>query len=385
MAGSNRFILVSLLIAWALVSPSTAFSGCFDTDNILPVPARAFGDIPAGAEFYVEKFTSEQGEDGVYYGTNGGYNFLFIVSPNENEGVAVSDALPSGSWTLYAVQNITSKPVTRFIYGHYHSDHVGDARAFLGATYIAQEKTTAFLASRFRDAVAKGTAAAALPVPSLSWCDAYSFKHGNYEVELAFQEETAGHVPGNTYIWLPVPKVLMLVDVVFPRWVPFNRLGESENLTAVRANINTILSYPFEKFLGGHVARWGDRADILEHQQFFDALLQFAAEAVLPADQFLPLYANGNLFLFLRTWYDSMACLCASKLVDKWGGQLAAVDVYSESHCYMVQEAMRIDADPSALVYPTQFAANPCPSLGAFLQITPVILLLLVPVNLLFT
>ena len=116
MAGLTPFVLVTLLIAWALVSPTNAFSGCFDTANILPVPARSFGDISPGAEFYVEKFTSEQGEDGVYYGTNGGYNFLFIVSPTAGEGVAVFDAPPSGSWTLHAVQNTTSKPITRFIY-----------------------------------------------------------------------------------------------------------------------------------------------------------------------------------------------------------------------------------------------------------------------------
>jgi hypothetical protein len=48
----------------------------------------------------------------------------------------------------------------------------------------------------------------------------------------------------------------------------------------------------------------------------------------------------------LRTWYDDMACNCAKELIDRWGGILAAIDVYAESHCYLIQEHLRIGANP---------------------------------------
>src|SRR3989338_4221010 len=106
-----------------------------------------------------------------------------------------------------------------------------------------------------------------------------------------------------------------------------------------KANINTILSYPFEKFLGGHVARWGDRTDVLEYQQFFDDLLQLAAESVLSAaDQFLPLYEDGNIFLFLRTWYDSMAFVPASWLKNGVGNWLPSMSTILEGTLDMTPE-----------------------------------------------
>jgi glyoxylase-like metal-dependent hydrolase (beta-lactamase superfamily II) len=354
------------------VSAVSCFSGCYDSDNVLPVPASSLGHITPGSEFYVEKFTSEPGSDGVYFATNGGYTMFFIVGLNEEEGVAVFDAPPSGSWVKHAIENITSFSVKKFIYGHYHTDHVGDAKDFMStATYIAQEKTTAFLASRVRDL----GSSVALPVPSISWCDYYTFTHGNYTVEMQFNEESAGHVPGNAFIWVPQVKLLMIVDIVFPGWVPFNRyvyfissfsvcfhlllhrMGESENATALVANVNEILKYPFEKFIGGHVGRWGTRSDILDHESFLNDLLDIAAETgSLSPDSFAPYYTQqGNLFNFLRSWYETMACNCRQKLIEKWGTKLAAVDIYSESHCYLIQEAMRIDANPATLVYPSPF------------------------------
>ena len=51
----------------------------------------------------------------------------------------------------------------------------------------------------------------------------------------------------------------MLVDVVFPGWVPFAYLAESQNIPGWLEAPAQALRYPFHTFVGGHLTRLGTR------------------------------------------------------------------------------------------------------------------------------
>jgi glyoxylase-like metal-dependent hydrolase (beta-lactamase superfamily II) len=52
------------------------------------------------------------------------------------------------------------------------------------------------------------------------------------------------HSPGNIFTYLPAQRILMLVDVVFPGWVPFAYLAESQNIPGWLEAPAQALGYP---------------------------------------------------------------------------------------------------------------------------------------------
>ena len=47
----------------------------------------------------------------------------------------------------------------------------------------------------------------------------------------------------------------MLVDVVYPGWVPFAALAMAQDIPAWLAAPTQALEYPFQTFIGGHLTR----------------------------------------------------------------------------------------------------------------------------------
>jgi glyoxylase-like metal-dependent hydrolase (beta-lactamase superfamily II) len=331
-------LFVLILIGTAYVSSFS--SPCFNRDNVLPIPERSKSPLKAGEEFYVGKIAEgESPDEGVFWATNGGYIFLFAV---HETGIIVVDAPPGFSFK--AVRATSNKPISHFIYSHIHTDHIQDAYQFdTGKTiFIGSRPTKDYLTARSKENLEHPN-----PIPNITFKDNYAFEVGRYKFELTAKGGRA-HVEGNTLIYLPNQKVLIGIDLVFPRWSPFSRLGEMEDIDEYSNDLDELLSYDFDYYIGGHLGRLGDKADVEEAKQFFFSLLKIAEKTgELPADDYMKLMEkDGNFWLFLRTWYDDMACNCAKELIDRWGGILAAIDVYAESHCYLIQEHLRIGANP---------------------------------------
>ena len=57
------------------------------------------------------------------------------------------------------------------------------------------------------------------PLPTVTFTDKYTLEVGNQILELEYHGPM--HEPGNIFIYAPNHKVLMLIDVVFPGWIPF--------------------------------------------------------------------------------------------------------------------------------------------------------------------
>ncbi len=83
------------------------------------------------------------------------------------------------------------------------------------------------------------------------------------------------HEPGNVFIYAPRQEVLMLADVIFPGWVPFKDPAH-----------DIALSYDFETFIGGHLARLGTRQDVEIQREYFQDMIANAGTALQTVDYF---------------------------------------------------------------------------------------------------
>ena len=73
---------------------------------------------------------------------------------------------------------------------------------------------------------------------------------------------------------------VLRVDVVFPGWVPFAYLAESQNIPGWLDAPAHALGYPFHTFIGGHLTRLGTRDDVTIQQQYVADLKAAAADAI---------------------------------------------------------------------------------------------------------
>ena len=78
----------------------------------------------------------------------------------------------------------------------------------------------------------------------------------------------------------PNQKTLMLVDVVFPGWVPYVYLAISSDVAGFIKSHDIILNnYDFDTFVGGHLTRLGTEDDVKTQQEFVNDLEKAAVKA----------------------------------------------------------------------------------------------------------
>ncbi|MFZ1877812.1 MAG: MBL fold metallo-hydrolase, partial [Nitrososphaeraceae archaeon] len=237
--------------------------------SMTQIPESARGPAIPEKGYLVEEIS-----DNLYWVTDGSYNTMFLVT---DEGVVAVDAPPSiGQNYLSAIAEVTDKPITHVIYSHAHLDHIGAAGIFpKNATYIAHQATGLELQQAM--SLASNTSAIP-PIPTVTFPNNYTLQVGNQTLELNYYGDN--HMPGNLFIYAPNQKALMLVDVVFPGWVPFLYLAIADNITGfIKAHDIALNNYDFETFVGGHVTRLGTRDDVVTQQEFVSDLGKAAAKA----------------------------------------------------------------------------------------------------------
>ena len=221
--------------------------------STIPLPQAAKGPpIPA------KGYLLEQIRDDLYWVTDAAYNTMFLVTDN---GVIAVDAPPTlGENYLKAIAEVTNKPVTHVIYSHAHIDHIGAAGIFpRNATYIAQQETAAEL--QRATSVAKNPSMVP-PIPTVTFTENYTLQIGNQTLQLAY--DASNHSDGNVFIYAPKQKVLMLVDVIFPGWVPFLYLAIAKDVAGfIEAHDIVLNNYDFDTLVAGHFTRLGTRNDVI--------------------------------------------------------------------------------------------------------------------------
>ena len=271
--------------------------------------------------------------DGLYMVTDNIYQSMILVY---DKGVVVVDTPPTFSARLpQAIAEVTDRPVTHVVYSHAHKDHIGGTRGLGGNPIIVAHEETLRLLQRDADPDR--------PLPTVTFKDKYSLRVGGKVLELSYHGN--GHAPGNIFISAPKQKVLMVVDVVFPGWMPWRRFAVAQDVLGSMAQVEEIRRMEWETLVAGHVERAGTHADVELQSAFYADLKQAAAtalattkpgEAVNPADM-------KNPWAVFDNYIDRVVVQCVNTLTAKWANRLAAFDVYIWDQCYSMEQTLRIE------------------------------------------
>jgi glyoxylase-like metal-dependent hydrolase (beta-lactamase superfamily II) len=299
------------------------------TEKYFAVPESAKGPAIDPANGY----RVEQLGDGLYMVTDNIYQSLFLVYES---GVVLIDAPPTlAKHILPAVRGVTPKPVTHIVYSHSHIDHISGTKGIGGKPAIIAHQETKRLLQEAKDPDR--------PLPTVTFQDKYVLKAGSQLLELSYHGE--GHLPGSIFIHAPKQKVLMVVDIVYPGWMPFRRLAMAKNLPGVFRQVDEILAYDFDKYVGGHVARWGTRADVELQRDFLKDLKAAATTALQTtklAQEMDPADTTNPWALF-DNYIDRVVVQCVNALEPKWKDRLAAYDVFIWDQCYAIEASLQLD------------------------------------------
>lgn len=306
--------------------------------DFLPVsPSSLSPPIPPQSGYYLEHLGN-----GTYFITDGSYQTMFLVSTH---GVIVVDCPPTLGYKLKtAIHSVTRQPITHFVYSHAHADHVGGAYIFNDTVreYIAHYETRQFLERL-------PTPDPLRPLPNVVFHKDKVLRLGNQTLELSYKG--LNHLEGNIFIHAPAAATLMLVDVIYPGWVPFSELAASTNIPGwIRAH-DQILDYNFKNYIGGHVGRYGTRDDVVVQKKYVNDLLTNcaaainggfnASEAVGPTVAANP----GNAWAGFKAYLRAAADLCAETTNRKWTGKLAGLDIFGWENAYKMVGSLRIEYD----------------------------------------
>jgi glyoxylase-like metal-dependent hydrolase (beta-lactamase superfamily II) len=248
----------------------------------------------------------------------------------------VVDAPPSYAAHIpAAIAEVTDRPITHLVYSHSHDDHIGGAKTLGGNPVIVAHEETARLLRRAADPDR--------PLPTVTFADRYTLRVGGQVLELSYPGN--GHEPGNIYIRAPEQRVLMVVDVVFPGWMPWRRFALAQDVPGYFAQVEEIGKMEWETLVGGHVARTGTHADVALQAAFNRDVREAAAAALAsttPGEGVNP-QDRGNPWAVFDDYIDRVAAKCVGALTPEWSRRLAGFDVYAWDQCYAMEQSLRIE------------------------------------------
>ena len=320
-------LILGLYLA-VLLPASAGAQTKIDPSRYAPVPSATHGPAIPDKGYLVEEIRG-----GVYWVTEGIYQAVFATT---GEGVIVVDAPPNiGDKLLTAIAEVTDEPVKYFIYSHQHKDHVGRADMFPPDTvYIGHDEVAKRL-TQVQDPHR--------PVPTITFADDYVLSVGTQTIALS--NKGVNHEAGSIFVYWQRQKILMLVDVVFPGWVPFRDFALAKNIPGYFAAHDQILAYDFTDFVGGHLTRLGNRQDVEIAKSYIDDIQTNAGQALQDTDFMAIAAVVGfeNKWLLFKAYLDAVAQACADATEPKWIDRLGGADVFTFDHCWMMQEHIRID------------------------------------------
>ena len=330
----RQLVAASGLIVLALITVGTAQSAQSTQGRLLPrTDAEAHASESIMNDIKEKGYAVRELRDHLYWVTDGSYNTMFLVS---TAGVIAIDPLPSlGKNYLRAIAETTDRPVTHVIYSHEHTDHIGAANLFPAtATYIAQQETAKILATRGDPR---------RPVPTVTFDKSYTLTLGDQTLQLDYPG--VNHDAGNVFIYAPRQKVLMLVDVVYPGYLPYPNLGIAVDIPGYIDVHRRALEYHFDTLVAGHVDRVGTRADVELSLAFAEdlkatAIHQFAA-VTFPG--YLREHPGGSKWLLHDEYEKLLVDRCYAELAPRWGRRLIGPESALRSHCWTMIVALVVE------------------------------------------
>jgi glyoxylase-like metal-dependent hydrolase (beta-lactamase superfamily II) len=343
---ARRIAVTAASLAFVIAVVSAAFAALTarsepypDMPTIAPIGERIgkYLDVPPNARGPrvdpARGYRLQDLGDGLYMITDNIYQSMFLVY---DQGVVVVDAPPTyAEKILQGIAEVTRNRVTHVIYSHSHVDHIGGVRALGGnPTLIAHQETRRLL---------ERAADPERPLPMVTFGDRYTLNVGGKLLELSYHGD--GHQPGNIFIYAPRQRVLMVVDVVFPGWMPWRRFAVAHDVRGHLAQVELIRTLPWVTLVGGHVARTGTHADVELQAAFYTDLRSAAAGALAATRPGTGLDARDarNPWAVFDDYIDRVAIRCVNTLSRSWSRRLAAFDTFVWDQCYAMEQSLRID------------------------------------------
>jgi len=293
-----------------------------------PVPQAA-----KGREVPPEGYVLEEIADGIFWLGDGSYQTMFVVT---DEGVIAVDAPPTlGNNILRAMRRVTSRPVTHVVYSHHHSDHVG-------AMSLYPEEVPRYA----QRAVAERLVLLGDPDRPRAtdvFDTSMTIDAGDHSLRLDYPGPN--HSEGNSLIYAPGQRVLMLVDVIFPGWVPFSNLALSAFVPGFMRVHDTVLTYDFDHLVTGHVTRPGTPEDVRVQREYMEDLRATAEVALSSVDLPATLSAidTSNVWAVFRAYLDAVAGQTTDELVPRWKERLGGADVFTLPNAWAMAETLRLE------------------------------------------
>ena len=270
---------------------------------------------------------------GLYMVTDNGYQSMFMVY---DKGVVVVDAPTSyAQYIPKAIAEVTDRPITHVIYSHSHIDHIGGTKGLGGHPIIIAQEETKRLLLRANDPNR--------PMPTITFKDKYTLKVGGKILELSYHG--VAHEPGNIFIYAPSQKTLMVVDVIFPGWMPWRRFALAQDVPGYFAQVKEINDMDWDTLVGGHVERTGTHADVALQLEFMNDLKDAARRALKSTkigEELAPI-DRGNPWAVYGNYIDRVVIQGVNELTPKWSAKFAGYDVYIWDQCYAMEQSLRID------------------------------------------
>ena len=216
----------------ATPASASAAHGCL-SPGYAAVPPSALGPALNADGYFAGPIT-----DTLYWVTDSFYQAMFLTT---HDGVVLIDAPPTiGHNLLRAIEAITSangmpSTVTHLVYSHSHADHIGASSLFGADVIRIGQKENLRLLRRDNDPNR--------PAPTVTFQDRYVLEVGGELLELAYHGPNV--TPDNIFIHAPAHQTLMVVDILFPGWVPFKSLAIAQDIPGwIRAQ-DVAMSYPW--------------------------------------------------------------------------------------------------------------------------------------------
>jgi len=322
------------LAVFGAASPASASAatGC-PPPGYAPVPPSALGPALNADGYFAGRI-----DGNLYWVTDSFYQAMFLTT---REGVVLIDAPPTiGHNLLRAIEAITSangmpSTVTHLVYSHSHADHIGASSLFgPDVIRIGQAENLRLL---LRDDDPNR------PPPTVTFEDRYVLEVGGEVLELAYHGPNV--TPDNIFVHAPAHRTLMVVDVLFPGWVPFKSLAIAQDIPGWISAQQVAMSYPWTTLVGGHLGRLGTRADGLTQIQYI-ADLQASTRAAIASVDPTPFFQkySPNAWAIFKAYLDAVSTQAAGPVTAKYTGVLAAADVYTFLNAATMLDSLRVDA-----------------------------------------
>ena len=269
--------------------------------------------------YFVKQLSPE-----VYFFSTGTYNNMFIIT---SEGVVITDPIKGkGKLLKRAIREISNQPIRFIIYSHSHIDHIGDAYLFAGdgVQIVAQVETGKAL-KRYKD---KNR-----PIPHINFGTHYSLSIGGVSIELIYPGE--GHGKGNSIIYIPSHKIMMYVDTVTPKSVPFKNFAYTVDIFSQIKSIEKALKLDFNVYIAGHLHRPGTKEEMVEILQYYYASKKASIEAIKKVS-FLDVRKKSktkDVERLFGEYLDAVAEECYRILKPEWKPRLMGFEAFTKGHC----------------------------------------------------